>query len=184
MDKLEHLKEKISKTIANSSNEEDSAHSLNTLDWVLTLKPDASMALQIAALAHDIDRSVQPRIFQKENETYDEYKQRHANRSAEIISNMMKELDFEEETIQKVHHLVTHHEVGGDEESNILMNADSISYFDNSIAFYLKRKGEDYTKEKIRFMYERATDEAKQVIINLDLEEILKKLINDAINHR
>ncbi|SVD31636.1 uncharacterized protein METZ01_LOCUS384490, partial [marine metagenome] len=43
--------------IARSKVPEDPVHAENVLEWVLKLKPDAGEALQLAALAHDIDRA-------------------------------------------------------------------------------------------------------------------------------
>lgn len=61
MKKIVCLKKKIEKIIKNSLVPEDPIHSKNTLEWLLKLKPDADEALQIAALAHDIERAIEKR---------------------------------------------------------------------------------------------------------------------------
>ncbi len=159
-------------------------HSKLTLKWCLYLKPDADNALQIAALAHDIDRAVTGIT-----ETYDlkdyskinEFKAEHAKRSAKIISDLMKKFEFDEKTIEKVNRLVLNHEVGGDKETNILMDADSIAYFDYNINGYFKKNGKEKTKNKVKFMYRRLSEKAKKLVNEIEFEQEIKDLFQEAI---
>ncbi|PWG74904.1 hypothetical protein DF186_15480, partial [Enterococcus hirae] len=43
-------------------------------------------------------------------------------------------------------------------------DADSISYFDNNVENYLKRKGHEETRKKIDFMFYRASHKAQRII--------------------
>jgi hypothetical protein len=181
MNYLELLKPQIADIIKQSAYEEDPSHSVNTREWVLKLDPNASEALQIAALSHDIDRAIQPRTLQLENESYDDYKSRHAKRSAELIIKLMEHNGCPFDLIQHVGRLVENHEIGGDPESDILMDADSISYFDNSLAIFLARKGKEYTKFKIGVMFERCSPRAQEVIRSLNLKPELNELLSNAI---
>ena len=53
----------------------DPIHAENTLKWVLYLKLDANDALQIAALAHDIDRANESRkTLRSDFSDYDAFK--------------------------------------------------------------------------------------------------------------
>ncbi len=61
IDSIVRAKQKIHAIISKSRVPEDPVHAENVLEWVLKLKPDADEALQIAALAHDIDRAVEKR---------------------------------------------------------------------------------------------------------------------------
>ena len=56
-DNTENAKQEILQIISKSSLPEDLPHAKNTVEWVLKLNPKASQAMQIAALAHDIDRA-------------------------------------------------------------------------------------------------------------------------------
>ncbi len=67
MKKNECVKKKIEKIIKNSLVPEDLIHSKNTLEWLLILKPDADEALQIAALAHDIERAIEERKVKRKD---------------------------------------------------------------------------------------------------------------------
>ncbi len=164
------IKLEIAQTVFKSDIPTDPSHSIDTLQWVKKINPKADECLQIAALAHDIDRAISPRIIQKINETYDNYKKKHAIRSSKIIADLMNKHGYFKKDIEKTCHMVKNHEVGGDDETNILMDADSISYFSCDLEWYFQYKGLEKTKDKIKFMYQRATPRAKEIISNLNIK--------------
>ncbi|MBT4174598.1 DUF4202 family protein [archaeon] len=177
MNKFNQIKEEIKNTIKNSKSPGDSEHSIICLKWLLKINSNATEEAQIAALAHDIDRAVDPRVLWKEGkETYAEYKQRHAARSSELIGNIMKKHGYSEESINKVKKMVKNHEVGGDEETDQLRDADSITYFELNVFSYLEERGFEKTKNKIKFMYERASNRARELIKELDLSPEVDKV--------
>ena len=151
-------------------------HAGLVLKWVLKLKPDADEALKIAALSHDIDRAITgitekdlKRDFKPED--YVIFKKAHSIRSANFICEILERHNYPKKTIEKVRHLVENHEFGGDKETNILTDADSIAYFEYNIPVYLKRSGEEQTKKKILFMYERISDRAKSMVKGIKYED-------------
>jgi hypothetical protein len=179
MNKAETLKlaEKVIETMFDNSTckEEkystDRIHSIHTRKWVLRLKPNASIELQIAALGHDIDRTNDLRRIRSENyEDYEEYKKEHALLSAEILGDELIKHGIDLELVDKVKRIVEKHEVGGDEESDILKVADSLSFFEDNIELYYRTRGRDRTKFKIKFMYERLPDYAKDIIREIKFE--------------
>ena len=134
MKNIERAKELIESIISRSCVPEDSAHSRNTLQWLLKLEPDADEALQIAALGHDIERAVEKRKVRRQDfDDYERFKAAHAHNSAEILREIMLTCGVTDETlIEQVHGLVCRHEVGGDDRADLLRDADSISYFEVS----------------------------------------------------
>lgn len=151
-------------------------HSRLVSKWVLRLKPDADEALKIAALSHDMERAVTG-ITEKDLKgdatpiEFAAFKKAHSMRSADLICKILERHDYPGETVQKVRRLVENHEFGGDEEANILMDADSIAYFEYNIPSYLKRNGEDRTRKKIRFMYERMSARAKGLVGKINYKD-------------
>jgi len=94
---------------------EDSRHADNTLEWLLRLEPDANDALQLAALAHDIDRAIgRIKIKRADFGNYDAFKAAHARNSAEILSPILTACGVERNIVKEACHLVQAHEVGGD----------------------------------------------------------------------
>ncbi len=72
-------KRKIRALIAGSRVPEDPLHADNTLEWLLRLQPDAGDALQLAALAHDIDRANEEiKVKRADFDDYDAFKAAHA----------------------------------------------------------------------------------------------------------
>ena len=131
MDSLERAARRIGEVIAGSTVPEDPEHSRNTLGWLLELDPAADAALRIAALGHDIDRAVEERKVRRADfADYDAFKEAHARNGADILQEILRQSGVEDEVLRReVHRLVCCHEVGGDPRSDLLKDADSISYF-------------------------------------------------------
>lgn len=181
------IKAEISEIIGRSDEKFDSQHSINTVKWIKRLEKNPSKELLIAALAHDIERGVTPTVHKRPNETYDDYKMRHAQRSSEIIANLMLKFNFAHNSIEKVRKLVKNHEVGGDKETNILRDADSVAFFDSldsNVKQYINRGGFESTKDRIKdkivFMYQRTSSRAKRLIKTINFEDReLRIICND-----
>jgi len=165
MNKFEAVEKEIEEVISKSPIKIDNLHSELTRKWVLKLKPDADEALQIAALAHDIDRGATGKTeAEADFSDYKDFKKKHGERSARVIREILEKHGFEGNFIKKVEHLVSLHEFGGDEESDILKEADSIAFFEENIKVFFKRYGKEKTKFKIKFMYDRMLERAKKIV--------------------
>jgi len=171
------VKKKIEKVIANSTVPEDPVHSKNTLKWLLKLDPDADEALRIAALGHDIERAVEERkVRRKDYESYNEFKEAHALKSAEILREIMDECRSSRKLTEDVYDLICIHETGGDDRANLLRDADSISFFDVNLPFYFIRNGVEETKERYLWGYRKLTDDLKAIVADFNYED--KKLVS------
>ena len=171
MNSIDRVKKSIEAIISGSSVPEDPVHSKNTLNWLLKLKHDADEALQIAALGHDIERAIDQRKVRREDfEHYDEFKAAHAHNSAEILKEVMLDCGVDETFIEQVYELVRRHEVGGDERSDLLKDADSISYFEVNLPHYYNRHGWNETKRRCLWGYKRLSDKTKILVAKLTFE--------------
>ena len=171
MNSIDHVRKSIEAIISGSSVPEDPVHSKNTLNWLLKLKHDADEALQIAALGHDIERAIDQRKVRREDfEQYDEFKAAHAHNSAEILKEVMLDCGVHETLIEQVYELVYRHEVGGDERSDLLKDADSISYFEVNLPHYYNRHGWDETKRRCLWGYKRLSNKTKILAAKLTFE--------------
>lgn len=139
-------------------------HAKSTLKFLLMLKPNADLALRIAALAHDVERAFDDRIVKGPNETYGHFKQRHAKNSAKHIAAFLAKEGADKNLVKKVKALVEKHEVGGSKEANVLKDADSLSFFKTNLGIYVKNRPRETVKNKIKYMYGRLTSKkAKQL---------------------
>ena len=187
MKKLTIVKKEIERVISNSFSKTDPEHSKTTLEWLMKLKPDSSNELQISALAHDIERGLREKNNESGSEkikNYDNLKKEHCKRSAEIICKLLVENNFEKSFIDKVYYYVLNHEIGGDENTNFLMDADSLSFFQSNLEHYFEKNNKETTYFKINYMYKRMSQKAKNLAKKFKYENIkLNKLFKDAISN-
>lgn len=169
------LKKKILNILRKSDLDLEAEHAENTFEWVLKLKPDASVALQIAALGHDLERGRENRFKSEDFEDHAEYKKAHSEEGARILRKLLEKHNLNKETIDEACRLVELHEVGGTEDADILRDADSISFFDNNLEFYIKYKGIDGAKKQVQYKFERCSPRARKYIQDLDS---YKKFVN------
>jgi hypothetical protein len=130
---------------------ENRRHLIRTRDWLLELDPDAGEAVRIAALTHDVERSIPGGPVQHANLPANDkpYRDAHAARSAEIVSAWLAEQGAGAELISSVADLVRIHEWGGSPSANLLQAADSISFLETTAPLarnWIKDRG--YTRER------------------------------------
>jgi len=164
-------------------------HLQRTVYWVEQLRPDADEALRCAAVAHDIERAFKKvdteDLIRSSPQGYrDEYFLKiHQEESAKTIAEFLRGQGVESEFITRVIHLVSRHEIGGDDDQNILKDADSMSFFENNtdrfLAHWIPMLGK-YGKEKVRakfqWMFDRITSPEARSIAYPWHEEAMKKL--------
>lgn len=171
MDKINLVKRKIEEVIKGSSVPEDPIHSKNTLEWLLKLKPDADESLKIAALGHDIERAIEKRKVSRQNyKDYDAFKDAHAFNSANILAEIMQACDIDKKMIDEVFFLARHHESGGTDRIDILKDADSISYFNVNLPYYILRNNLTETKRRCLWGYKRLSDKGKKIVAELNYQ--------------
>jgi hypothetical protein len=185
---IECAKKKIRLIIAGSQVPEDPCHADNTLEWLLRLEPDADEALQLAALAHDIDRAIERiKVRRADFDNYDAFKAAHARNSTEILRPILTACGVERNIVEEACRLVELHEVGGDPGSDLLKDADSISYFDVNLPLYFQREGWDETKRRSRWGYRRLSPRAQEIAKHIDHEDkelarLLREVIQESVS--
>lgn len=153
-----------------SGKEKSLPHLLRTKYWLLELKPNADEAFCISAVAHDIERAFRDLNNDKaETDGFldDFFLKYHPQKGAEIMGEFLKTQNADEVLIERVRHLISKHETGGDNEQNLLRDVDSVSFFENNVDVFIKRideLGKDKIKEKFDWMFNRITnDKAKEI---------------------
>lgn len=180
---IERTKRKIRTIIRVSKVPEDARHAENTLQWLLRLDPEADQALQIGALAHDIDRAVEARKMDRSNyEDYDAFKAAHAHNGAQILDEIMDEYGMPKTIADEVCRLVRLHKVGGDSRSDLLKDADSLSYFHINMPLYYEREGREEAKRRCIWGYHRLSASIREIVENVAYEDDkLTQLLREAI---
>jgi len=176
--------EKVKKFIDDSFGKKK-PHFENTIYWLKKLKPDADEPMLIAAYAHDAARisfrpdSI-PRFWKKHEWNEPEYLKKHQEYSEKIIVNFLKKENYEENKIKRIAKMVRYHEVGGSPESDLIKDADSLSYLDVNVKLHLKLLGDYLGKEKMKkkfdFMYNRISSKKGKELAKPMYEKALKTL--------
>ena len=158
------IKNEILQILSHSAIPEDYEHALNVLKWVNRLKPDADFPLRIASIGHDIERALPEQKVQRMNfPSYDDFKRAHAENSAKIVNEILSMYPIAQDVIERVHYLIANHEFGkeGDLDLTILKDADSLSFFEINLPYYLHREGEQETYIRMQWGYNRMSGSAK-----------------------
>jgi hypothetical protein len=153
----------IRDVVAGSSVPEDPQHAENTLEWLLRLAQRADPALRIAALAHDIDRAVEGRKVRRAGfGDYDAFKAAHARNGARILGEILEACRVPREIAQEACRLVRHHEFGGDPRSDLVREADAISFFDVNLPLYRAREGLEAARRRSAWGYRRLSSRTRR----------------------
>ncbi|HEY9280503.1 MAG TPA: DUF4202 family protein [Eoetvoesiella sp.] len=172
---------RIRDILATSPVPEDPGHAENTLQWLLRLAPNADDALRLAALAHDIERARPSRLRREQFDDYDAFKAQHAETGARIASEILTESGIEPALRIEVCRLISRHEIGGDPRSDLLKDADSLSYFDHNLPLYFAREGWEETLRRARWGYQRLSMRARDHYDDIRHENpALQRLIAEA----
>jgi uncharacterized protein DUF4202 len=166
--RLEKAKRQAAAIIKRSEVSSDLPHAENVRHWLMVLQPDADDVLQFAAYAHDVERGMPDRLRVDMFDGYDEYKAAHAKRAGEIAAGIAREAGFSGADCERLARIIEGAEFpSGDPEIQLVCDADSISFFDTNVAYYLDAHGTDALGKKARFMYDRASERAKEHIRTL-----------------
>jgi len=177
---LDKVKQFVNESFGKGVNEKGSEHFEQTIYWAQQLKPDADEPILIAAYAHDIARA-----FRKENseETFKnrelddpEILKEHQEEGARIMADFLRKEGYDEGSIKRVYDMIRRHEEGGDEESDLIKDADSISYLEINAVKHIKwidNLGKDKIKNKIDWMYNRISSDKAKELANPLYEKVL-----------
>lgn len=141
-------------------------HLLKAEEWLRRTDPDASEAMLLATLTHDMERAFpgpdSPRQDPARGPDDPVYIQAHSERSARVVADFLRQRGASEALIAEVADLIRAHETGGWPEADEVQAADSISFLEVNVDLFLHSIGTSssgWTLETVRakfdWMYER-----------------------------
>jgi hypothetical protein len=126
----------------------DRVHLTRAADWMLVVAPDAPVP--------------GGPVLDKANTPWDDlaYNTAHCNRSAEVVSEWLRDHGAPQAFVEGVRRPIREHEFGGSPEGDLMQAADSISFLETNgdLVSTWAVRGEctaEKSEEKLRWMYER-----------------------------
>jgi len=178
---LDKIKQFVNKSFGKDVNEKGVKHFERTVYWIKQLKSDADEPILIAGYAHDIARAFRDtgttETFKNKEFNDLEILRDHQEEGAKIISEFLENEEYNKEFINRIYNMIRYHEEGGNEEANLIKDADSISYLENNAVKHIKLVGElgkDRIRNKIDWMYKRISSEKAKLLA----EPYYKEAIN------
>ena len=162
-------------------------HLLKAEKWLRRINPKASLTMLLATLTHDMERAFPGPDSPKQDPALGPddpvYNSAHSERSARVVSKFLHEHEAPEELVTEVARLIRVHEMGGWEDANWVQAADSLSFLEVNVDFFLDRidaPKDNWTRESVRakfdWMYNRIqVPEAKALATPL-YEDAIRKL--------
>ena len=165
----------------------DHDHALDTWRWTLRLDPAASLAAQLAALLHDIERldSEGEVRIEQHSPDYLAFKTAHAAGGARRARRLLADALAPQELIDRVAELIRGHEQPGDDPESLLINdADALSFFSLNACGFISYYGPEHTRKKIRYTLDRLSPRGWGELTLLrqraDLQALLDQVLLEA----
>ena len=162
-------------------------HLMKAEKWLEQINPKASQAMVLATLTHDMERAFPGPDSPKQDTMLGPddpiYNQAHSHRSARIVSEFLRTQHAPEELVIEVARLIRVHEIGGWEDANWVQAADSLSFLEVNVDFFLDRidaPNDSWTLESVRakfnWMYNRIQIPEAQNLATPLYENAMQKL--------
>jgi Domain of unknown function (DUF4202) len=142
----------------------NSHHLIKALEWLDRIAPNATEAMRLATLTHDMERAFpgpdQPKQDPKRGFDDHEYNAAHSARSARIVGAWLRQHNADDALVHDVERLIGVHEEGGWPEANLVQAADSLSFLESNVDLFLNmvRNGKIASRDvsdKLRYTFER-----------------------------
>ncbi len=135
----------LSRTWVKENYGKHAEHLLKAEEWLRRIDPNASQAMILATLTHDMERAFPGPDSPKQDPSRGPddplYNQAHSERSARIVSEFLREHHASETLVEDVARLIRVHEIGGWPEADWVQAADSLSFLEVNVDFFLNRIG-------------------------------------------
>jgi hypothetical protein len=159
----------------------DYNHALDVRQWLLRLDAEASLALQLAALFHDVERLVSEPDTRIEHLAgdYQSFKEAHARKGAEMAQSVLAEAGVSEAVRARVAELIAGHERQSDDPEVALLNdADALSFFSLNSHGYASYFGPEQTRKKVAYTWNRMRDGARVRLANVRLRPDVRSMVD------
>ncbi|PTL81555.1 DUF4202 family protein [Vitiosangium sp. GDMCC 1.1324] len=162
----------------------DYRHALDTWQWVLRLAPRADLALQIAALFHDVERLLSEPDARVEHHArdYQAFKDAHAARGADVACSLLSDVGVDDSTRERVRWLIGRHErPEADVCLTLLNDADALSFFSLNASGFARYFPLEHTRRKVVYTLGRLRPNQRWRLARVRLAPQVRRLLEEAI---
>ncbi|MGZ3459030.1 MAG: DUF4202 family protein, partial [Archangium sp.] len=162
----------------------DYRHALDTWQWVLRLAPQADLALQTAALFHDVERLLSEADARVEHHArdYQAFKDAHAARGADMACELLSDLGVDTGTRERVRWLIGRHERPEKDLGLTLLNdADALSFFSLNASGFARYFPLEHTRRKVAYTLARLRPHQRWRLARVRLAPQVRRLLEEAI---
>jgi len=179
------LYKKVERFIENAFGKDEARHLKRTVYWLKKLYPNANEAMLIAAVSHDIERAFRKGDIENAKNSKmgfldKKHLESHQKKGASILAAFLNSEGVDKKFADKVKMLIEKHETGGSFDQNLLKDADSISFFENNVKYFIEEKagevGRKKVKEKFDWMFNRISSRKAKEIARPWYAKALEKL--------
>ncbi|MFL5351548.1 DUF4202 family protein [Archangium sp.] len=162
----------------------DYRHALDTWQWVLRLAPRADLAVQTAALFHDVERLLSEPDARVEHHArdYQAFKDAHAARGADVACELLSDLGVDAGTRERVRWLIGRHErPEADVCLTLLNDADALSFFSLNASGFVRYFPLEHTRRKVVYTLGRLRPNQRWRLARVRLAPQVRRLLEEAI---
>jgi hypothetical protein len=143
----------------------DYDHALDTWRWLLRIYPAASIALQLAALFHDVERLLAETDVRVEHlaADYQGFKNAHARVGARLAARALSAANVSQEVVARAKALIEEHEAPREDPELMALNdADALSFFSLNAWGFVEYFGLEHTRKKVAYTLRRMSPAARR----------------------
>jgi hypothetical protein len=162
----------------------DHDHALDTWRWLLRIDPGASVALQLAALFHDVERLVGEADVRIEHlaADYEGFKHAHARVGARLAARALSAADLPKEIVGRAKALIEQHEAPREDTELVALNdADALSFFSLNAWGFVEYFGAEHTRKKVAYTLRRMSPAARRHLPFLRHHPEVARLLSDTL---
>lgn len=162
----------------------DYRHALDAWQWVLRLAPRADIALQTAALFHDVERlrSEPDARVEHHARDYQAFKDAHAARGADVACELLAEVGMDKGTRERVRWLIGRHERSESDVCLTLLNdADALSFFSLNASGFVRYFPLEHTRRKVAYTLKRLRPNQRWRLARIRLAPQVRRLLEEAL---
>ncbi|HET6464386.1 MAG TPA: DUF4202 domain-containing protein [Nitrospiria bacterium] len=148
--------------------------------WVERLDASASEAVRLAARSHTLGRWEVPRDrYRMDVSGYHQWRAATATHAADAAARILKRVGYPEQTILEVKRIITGHRHPGDPDTQLLEDADALSFLEIKLGDYIAQWDEAKIRRILEGTWSKMSPPARQRAAELPLDPRVQRLMTD-----